>query len=155
MLVNNSINDRVTSNQKIHSVGILTEDVLFNERELQDLVIEKFALRNPKVYSFRKYSKDNESSYKHFSENDFNWKGAIVDTSLKSFLEESFDLLLCFYSKKNPYLEYVTLLSAAHFKVGFAEVNEHLFDLEISVKPDQIDDFFGEAKKYLSILAKL
>lgn len=154
-LVQEVINNRVASNQKINSVGILTTNSIFNEWKLQDLVIEKFELRNPKIYSFRKYSKDNEKSYKHFSENDFNWKGLIVDSSLTSFLEQQFDLLLCFYPSKNSYLEYVTLLSDARFKVGFAEINGHLFDLEISVKSDQIDNFLSEAKKYLSILGKI
>ena len=43
---------------------------------------QKFQFRNPKIYSFRKFSKGNQKSYKHFSEKDFNWRGDITDTSL-------------------------------------------------------------------------
>ncbi|MFY0629335.1 MAG: hypothetical protein JXR05_03075 [Flavobacteriaceae bacterium] len=149
------MNVRVASNEEIHSVGILTKDELFNELILQELVTEKLALRNPKIYSYRKYNKNDEKSYKHFSENDFNWKGDVVDSSLMNFVEQPFDLLICLFSKKHSYLEYATLLSKARFKVGLANIDENLFDLEISVEPDQVNDFLEEAKKYLSILGKL
>ena len=154
-LLKKAINNRIASNEEIHSVGILTENDLFNELELQELVIEKLGLRNPKIYSYRKYDKNEEKSYKHFSKNDFNWKGDVIEPSLSNFVEQPFDLLICLYPKKHSYLEYTTLLSEARFKVGFAEVNENLFDLEISVQSNQVDGFLAEAKKYLSILEKL
>lgn len=154
-LLTNLLNSRSADNQKIHSVGILTKGEQVNEFQLQELVTDSLNLRNPKIYSYRKFDKNDEKSYKYFSENDFNWKGEIVEPSLSSFVEEPLDLLICLYAEKHSYLEYVTLLSNARFKVGFAEINADLFDLEISVKPGQFNDFLNEAKKYLSILDKL
>ncbi len=148
-------NNRVVDGKKINSVGIITSIVIEEKLGLQSLVTEKLNLRNPKIYTYRKYDKNDEKSYKHFSEKDFNWRGHIVDSSLLSFLEEPLDLLICFYPQKHTYLEYATIASQATFKIGYAGIHPGLFDLEISVKENQIDDFFSEIKKYLEILNKL
>lgn len=139
----------------IKSIGIITLDNLSKEHDFSEILIQKFQRRNPKIYSFRKFSKDDVKSYKHFSEKDFNWKGHVVDTSLQSFLEEPFDLLICFFSKKNMYLEYAVRSSNASFKVGFSEVMSQVYDLEIACDPDEAAVFFDEMKKYLEILKKL
>lgn len=154
-LLSETVNSKTFKNNKITTVGILTLEEDSNILELQELVIEKLKLRNPKIYSYRKFDKNNGKSYKHFSKNDFNWKGKITDTSLLSFIEQPIDLLICFYSKKHFYLEYLTMLSKANFKVGFAGVNQDLFDLEISVKKEQMSYFLNETHKYLTILKKL
>tara|TARA_R110002073_G_scaffold8207_7_gene45912 strand:- start:23644 stop:24159 length:516 start_codon:yes stop_codon:yes gene_type:complete len=146
---------KVSSDKKINTVAILTRDGDSNIFQLQEMVIEKLKVRNPKIYSYRKFDKNDEKSYKHFSGKDFNWKGDIVDSSLLSFIDEPVDLLICFYPEKQMYLEYLTLLSKASFKIGFAEVNQDLFDLEISVGKEQIDFFLNEAYKYLTIMKKL
>ncbi len=79
----------------------------------------------------------------------------MLDTSVSGFVEQSFDLLICFYGEKNLYLEYVTLQSKAAFKVGFTHSNIQSLDLEIVVPTENIDGFFEEIKKYLTILGKL
>ncbi|MDG1399087.1 MAG: hypothetical protein P8P88_11940 [Polaribacter sp.] len=53
------------------------------------------------------------------------------------------------------YLENAVLRSNARFKVGFANVNQSLYDMEISGYPTKFDDFLSELKKYLVILNKL
>lgn len=141
--------------QKIKSVGIISRDNFSKQYDFSEILIQKFQRRNPKIYSYRKFSKDDIKSYKHFSEKDFNWKGQIMDTSLESFLEEPFDVLICFFSKKNMYLEYAVRASRARFKVGFSEVITSLYDLEIACDTSEIDVFFDEMKKYLEILKKL
>jgi len=131
---------KAVSNKKVQSVGILTEEKFFQEYDLQKLVEEHLGLRNPKVYSYRKFDKNQEQSYKHFSENDFDWKAQIIESSFQT---------------NHPYLDYTALLSQATFKVGFTGVDANLFDLEISVKASEVDEFFVETKKYLTILNKL
>ena len=146
---------KAVSNKKVQSVGILTEEKFFQEYDLQKLVEEHLGLRNPKVYSYRKFDKNQEQSYKHFSENDFDWKAQIIESSFQSFLDQTFDVLICFFPTNHPYLDYTALLSQATFKVGFTGVDANLFDLEISVKASEVDEFFVETKKYLTILNKL
>lgn len=145
----------VASHKKINSVGIITDELFSRNIDVQNVVVEKLGLRNPKIYTFRNFEKTQEKSFKHFSEEDFNWKGDVLDTSVSGFVEQSFDLLICFYGEKNLFLEYVTLQSQAAFKVGFISSKIQSLDLEIAVTTEDIDDFFEETKKYLTILGKL
>ncbi len=144
-----------SSKKKIASVAILTHDDFFYRSDLQELVNSELDLRNSRIYSFRDFEKAAEVSYKHFSESDFNWKGEITDTSLQSFLEEPFDLLINYYDAPHCYLEYATALSQATFKVGFSNVNGKLFDLEVQEKASNVTAFLQETKKYLLALNKL
>tara|TARA_B100000795_G_C22801191_1_gene442034 strand:- start:877 stop:1392 length:516 start_codon:yes stop_codon:yes gene_type:complete len=143
------------TSQKIKSIAIITVDSLSKQHDFSEILNQKLQRRNPKIYSYRKFSKNDQKSYKHFSEKDFNWRGDITDTSLQIFLEEPFDLLICFYSKKNIFLEYAVTSSKAAFKVGFSGIKSGIFDLEIASETNQISVFFNEMKKYLDILHKL
>ena len=87
--------------KRIYSVGILTEETFFERFDLQNSVVTHLELKNPKIYSFRKFQKHHEKSYKHFSEKDFDWKGGILDPGLQSFLDQPFDLLLCYFHPSN------------------------------------------------------
>jgi hypothetical protein len=155
MLTNAASVDRQSKNKKILSVGIITKEKYSQEYDLPALITAELQLRNPKVFSFRKFEKNQEVSYKHFTEKDFNWKAEITNPGLENFINEPFDLLICYYTKPNTHLDYVSFLSQATFKVGFAALKSQLFDLEIAVQPDQVDAFFAETKKYLTILKKL
>ena len=149
-----NVSSTVSTDKKIKTVGIITSDIFFQKFEFSNILLEKLQLRNPKIYSFRKFSKEHKKSYKHFSEKDFNWKGQVFDTSLQSFLEIQFDLLICYYPKKNIFLEYAEASSEATFKVGFSDANTGFFNLDIACDEDQVDLFFDEMKKYLKILHK-
>jgi len=140
---------------KISSVGILSTEGISKMIDLQDLAISKLYIRNPKIYSYRKYDRGQEVSYKHFSENDFNWRGEVINPSLQSFIEQPFDMLICFYEDNNLFLEYVAHESKANLKVGFAEVHQKLFDIELLVNELQEELFFTELYKYLNILGKV
>lgn len=155
LLADDTLRNREGINEKIISVGIITKEEFYVQHDLQLAVEKQLELRNPRIYSYRKFDKHQEQSFKHFSNKDFNWKGEIIEPSLQSFLDHPYDLLLCYYTKPNLFLEYTTLLSRATFKVGFAEVNLDLFDLEITTKSSELDDFFTETSKYLSILNKI
>lgn len=141
--------------KNITTVGILSLEDVSLRTDLRQLISDTLNVRNAKIYSFRTFSKDNEPSYKHFSENDFDWKGNITDTSLKAFLDEEFDLLITFFDEKQLYMEYVTLLSKATFKVGYGGVNEHLFDMEVQTESSDLSSYLGETRKYLQILGRL
>ena len=145
----------VAKNKKIVSVGILTEEKFREKFDLRQMTAEMFHIKNPKIYNFRAYNKELEKSFKHFSEKDFNWRGEITDTSFQSFLDEPFDLLICYFSEGNIMLKYAAQVSNATFKVGFTSINTNLFDLNIAVKLEEVDQFFFESRKYLTILGKL
>ena len=91
----------------------------------------------------------------HFSPKDFGWKGKIKNSDLESFINEPFDMMICFY--KNPVLQLnqIVASSKALFKVGISNEDERLYDLIIDIELKDINIFKQELKKYLNILKKL
>ena len=150
-----TIQNRVVYDKKITSVAILTHED-FSEKEGLKVAVEKeLELRNCKVFTFRNFDKINDISYDHFDEKDFSWFGKLDNTSLQSFLDQPFDLLITFFDEKNLYLEFATMLSKSKFKAGFTEVNHELYDIEIAEKLTNYPIFLKELKIYLKILKKL
>jgi len=154
-LLKEPISKKEPVHRNITTVGILSVNSISMQEDLQERIANVLHVRNAKIYSFRPYSKENESSYKHFSENDFDWKGNITDSSLHAFLETEFDLLITFFDQRHLYLEYVTLLSKATFKVGHTVLNENLFDLEVNTENRDLVSYLNETKKYLQILGRM
>ena len=146
---------RVVSDKEIKTVGILTTELFFNTIELKEEVERVLNLRNAKIYCYRPYKKSNTISYKHFSEKDFNWKGKVIQPNFNSFIEEPFDLLIGFFDKSNLFLESAVLQSKSTFKVGIAEVNQMLYDIEIKSNPYKVEEFLTELKKYLILIEKI
>lgn len=88
------------------------------------------------------------------SENDFNLFGKVKSEQLKKIMEQSFDLLLN-YTTDNLYLNYLTVLSKASFKVGYANSDARLYNFMIAVNDTDETVFNSELKKYLKILNKI
>ena len=49
------------STKKIKTVGIISCDNFSKKYDFSEILIQKFSLRNPKIYSFRKFSKDDQN----------------------------------------------------------------------------------------------
>jgi len=146
---------RAASNEEVYTVGIIASYEISKWLKIEDEVEKILELGNIRIYSYRPFSKSNVSSYKYFSEKDFNWKGEPKKTAFKDFIDEPHDLLIGYFNKRNIYLENAVLHSKAMFKVGFAKVNQELYDLEIAEFPTNIESFLLELKKYLVVLGKL
>lgn len=143
-------------NSTIKKVGILTTREVSDQVDLVNKIEATLPdVRNVKIYSLRTYNKRDKKSYKHFSENDINWQGKILDASLQSFVDEPLDLLICYFDKNDLLLEYITLSSKAAFKVGLSGVNQRLFHMEVIESIKNIDSINKELKKYLKILGKI
>ena len=147
--------NRIFFEKEIHIIGILTTEDIASKIDVQSEVEKIFNIKNSKIYSYRAYDKLDELSYKHFSENDINWKGEFTDASFLSFLDEPFDLLIGYFNTNNLYLETAVLQSKASFKVGFSNVNTNLYQIEIAEKITNIKQYTLELKKYLQILKKI
>ncbi|MCH3882542.1 MULTISPECIES: DUF6913 domain-containing protein [Tenacibaculum] len=144
-----------SKSNKVKTVAIITTEEISQKYNLQSLVEKSLAIKNTKIYSFRKFDKQNEISTIHFSEKDLAKSGKVVDEDFNTFLNKPFDLLIGFFDANHLYLEYATAKSKATYKVGFANVNADLFELEIHSKADNTSEFLSELKKYLQILDKL
>ncbi len=147
-----SSKNRVYNTNKIRSVGIITTDEFLSNSDIEKRLYN--VMENVKtfhIYSYRKLSK----SGNYFTKKNINWKGEISDINLKSFLDNPFDLLIGYFNEKHLYLEFVTLKSKATFKIGFAGVNDKLFDLVIAEKIENDISFTNEIRKYLESLSKV
>ncbi|GGH00299.1 hypothetical protein GCM10011416_18450 [Polaribacter pacificus] len=151
-----ALQNHTTSAKQVQKVGILAFDELSSVIDITRLLEE--GLENAKhfhLFSYRPYDKNAPKSYKHFSEKDINRRGEFTDPSIQQFLETPFDILIGFYNHSNLYLEMATLQSKAMFKIGFAGVNDQLFDLVISENPLKTESFISEIVKYLTLLKKI
>ena len=146
----------VVANSEIKRIGVLTTNELNDLYDFSSIVKTKFSkYKNVNLYSFKNFNKKDVKTFNFFTHKDFDWRGEIKDPSLISFVNEQFDLLICYFDTNNIFLESIAQLSQANFKIGFSNVNQSVFDLEISENLKSfknVENFNSELLKYLYIL---
>lgn len=145
----------ISSTKKIQTIGIITSQEISSKINLVPEIERILDIKNVKIYSLRNFNKKDTLSDLHFTEKDIYWNGQFKPTNFKSFLEEPFHLLIGYFSANNIILETAIAQSKADLKVGFTNVNEDLYSIEISEETENIASFLSELKKYLQILKKL
>jgi acetolactate synthase small subunit len=134
---------------------VIASQKISNWLQLEEEIKKMLGLENVKILTFLDYDKKNHTINSYFTEKDIDWYGAIQKADFRDFLNEPFDLLIGYFDTKNIFLELAVLKSKATFKVGFSDVNQRLYDMEIAEIPSNIDNFLNELKKYLVILKKM
>ena len=134
---------------------MIASQKISNWLQLEEEIKKMLGLENVKILTFLDYDKKNHTINSYFTEKDIDWYGAIQKADFRDFLNEPFDLLIGYFDTKNIFLELAVLKSNATFKVGFSDVNQRLYDMEIAEIPSKIDNFLNELKKYLVILKKM
>ncbi len=158
--VNKLLTERkpTVNNNKIKTIAVLLNASEFHEFEVFRVYFKELGLTSPK-HKIVAFTMDDKLEYNqwnaHFSPKDFGWKGKIKNIDLDDFINEPYDMLLCFY--KNPVLQLnlITAASKANLKVGISNEDERLYDLIIDVELKDINIFKQELKKYLNILKKI
>ena len=149
---------KVSSSQKIKNVAVLLNASEFNDFETFMNYFKALELSSPKhkVIAFTHDDKFESSQWEaYFSPKDFGWKGKINNIDLQAFIDENYDVLICYYKNDVLELDMITAASKSKFKVGLSRKDERLYDLIIDVKPKEINTFKEELKKYLNILNKI
>lgn len=90
-----------------------------------------------------------------FYPKDFSWNGAIKSKELTQFLDSKFDMLIDYTKANTIFKKYLVAKSNAAFKVGYANVDDRIYNLMIAVENENITSFNKELIKYLRILNKL
>lgn len=145
-------------NSTLKTLGFIVDEKLIQDFEpLYDFYVEfKLLPKDVKVFTFIEVKKKLPSLLQNqVQSKDFNWKGEMHNQNASEFLDKDFDVLVGYYEGKHEFLDAMISQSNAKFKVGFAGGDKRLFDLLISVKPNEIETFKIELKKYLEILKKL
>lgn len=146
------------NSQKVKTIAVLLNADEFVDFEVFRHYFKALNLTSPKhkIVAFTNDDKFEGSQWEtYFSPKDFGWKGKINNTDLQLFIDESYDVLISFYREDKLPLNFITAASKANLKVGLSRKDERLYDLIIDVKPNEIDLFKVEFKKYLNILNKL
>jgi len=142
----------------IKRVGLLidtTEDV--DVEDLSDAVgnLQQHARLNVICY-VKQVNKMGSQAYGAFDRRALNWQGELKNAQTDFFLNQQYDLLISYYAKALPVLQFITAKTKAHFKVGFPESNTYrLNDLTIATKPENSAIFCTELKNYLKILKRI
>jgi hypothetical protein len=158
--VNNLLNTRVpaVNSNKVKTIAVLLSASEFHEFEVFRVYFKALGLSSPKhkIIAFTLDDKLEHNKWNtHYSPKDFGWKGKIKDRDLQNFINEPYDVLICYYENELSQLKQITAASNANLKVGISKKDERLYDLIIDVSSKEIDVFKQELKKYLNILNKL
>ena len=145
----------MVSDKEIVSVGVIASQKISNFIQIEQEIKNTLGFEKVKVVNFLDYDKKNHNFQYYFSDKDMDWNGTFQEAALRDFLNEPLDLLIGYFNTNNVFLEMAVLKSKATFKVGFSEVNQQLYDMEIVEIPSNIDNFLSELKKYLVILKKM
>jgi len=146
------------SNTKVKTVAVLLNANEFHEFEVFRVYFKELGLNSPKhkIIAFTLDDKLEHNKWNtHYSPKDFGWNGKINNIDLETFINEPFDMLLCYYKQEVLQLDLITAASKANLKVGISKNDERLYDLIIDVALKDINVFKQELKKYLNILNKL
>ena len=158
--VNNLLATRKSTvdDNKIKTIAVLLNANEFHEFEVFRVYFKELGLISPKnkIVAFTLDDKLEHNKWNaHFSPKDFGWKGKIKNLDLQGFINEPYDMLVCFFKKPVLQLNLITAASKAKLKVGISNEDERLYDLIIDVNLKDINIFKQELKKYLNILKKL
>lgn len=149
-------NNSLQISKNIKTVGIIVnEGSDFNFDLLKKL--QKEIASGSNNFSVLTCKKTNDS-YNEFrgvilKESDFSWNGSLKSTEINDFLNTPFDMLIDFTNNSEVYNSFLVAKSKAKFKVGYANLDERLYDLMID--SESIPLFINELIKYLKILRKL
>lgn len=146
------------NNTKVKTIAVLLNASEFHEFEVFRIYFKELGLNSPKhnIVAFTLDDKlDHNKWNTHYSPKDFGWSGKTNNLELEAFLNEPYDLLICYFKTQVLHLDYMTAASKANLKVGISKHDERLYDLIIDVELKDINIFKNELKKYLNILNKL
>ncbi len=95
-------------------------------------------------------------SYDYFTLKELNWFNKPNNSFIRDFVNIDFDLLIDLSIKDNIYLQYISGISKAKFKVGkFGDKNSNYYDLMINITENtSLDKFIEQLQHYISIINK-
>ncbi|TNJ43103.1 hypothetical protein KFZ70_11510 [Tamlana fucoidanivorans] len=147
-----------TSDNKVASVGVVVNIDEFESIDVFEQLVSTLGVNanRLKVISFSEHITEDLNTWdERYNPKDFSWDGAVKNTSLQSFLDTNFDVLISYYEQDKLELKLITASSKAMFKIGTLESDMRLNDLIIKIPLKAFDVFKEEVFKYLKILNKI
>lgn len=157
-----SIEKNIVENQTSKTLSQLSHVlVVVNAVEFQDFEklnalpkVLNIPVKNFKIITFTESNNELANQENgHFTNKDFNWLGNLNSLVLKDLLAKNYDLFIGYYSKKNPYLDYLSSIVNACLKVSFEGVDQRIFDIIFKTNSTNYTVFETELKRYIQILS--
>lgn len=149
-------NSKFIDTGKTKSVLVFLDDIETEQDILSDLIsILNVSKDKIELVSFQKRKQKSGEEIQLITSADFGWFGKIKSEELKLILTNKYDLLINYCKVDNLYTNLLLLQSKTAFKVGFAHLDNRLYDLLIKCSASDIPLFNAELKKYLRILKKI
>lgn len=149
-VLTSSVKDKVTT------IGVIVDEKNVRQVDRNELFTALGITHGDLMLLVYKEQQEKEATTPEiFTATDFGWNGSLKSNNLQDFVKNEFDLLINYTTELNLYTNMITLLSAATFKIGYANVDDRLFDLIISEPSFNTAVFHEEIRKYLMILNKI
>lgn len=141
-------------NSDFKTVGVLVNAKEFEKTELFNGLEETLKILN-KDLKLILYFEENENPHtleqNKFSSKDFTWKGTLNKPEIEEFLDREYAIFIGYYTKQNPFLDYVTSIAKSQLKVGLEGADKRLFDIIFKIDIKNYAVFEQELAKYISI----
>ena len=149
---------RVLNDDKsaIKTLGLIvnTNDVALSDSDIKKIEAV-FSNANSEIILFTNEHKKTNQENGLTSPKNIGWRAVLKSEELKSFSSQNFDVLITLSYSFNLYLNAITAMSTAKFKVSTSEHNQELCDLSLTMPHFDADMFTFELKKYLTILKRI
>ncbi|HTF81153.1 MAG TPA: hypothetical protein VL947_05495 [Cytophagales bacterium] len=90
----------------------------------------------------------------YFSSKDISTTGKILAKKLQDFVDKEFDILYVVNSKTNNYIDYVSSLSKANFRMGlYQKDRKDMYELSIELEKYSTDLLISQLRTYSKIIS--
>lgn len=148
----------IVTDDSIKTIGLLIDEIHFFDKDQLINDIKKYTDNQVKVnvLVYRKKIQKNEMfDHSFFTKNDITFSGFIKKGDIDNFISFPFCLLINYYDESNSDLEFVSVMSQAKFKVGFASIINNLNNFIVYTSIKKHNEFTKIMFDYLKILKKI
>lgn len=133
--------------QTARTIGLLFDATSEKTRqEVKQYVqeIEKGSKQVRLLGYFKTKELPGQHPFDFFFQKEITWTGRPKSEKAAAFLQEKFDLLLCFNPNDERPLEWISTLSPAAMKIGLATNRPHELDIQIEIPSDKGLRYFAD-----------
>ena len=132
-------NQQTVAFDKAQSVGLLFDATELNNRNFVQAYAEQLKNKGKKVKLLAfldETSQQSQFPFTHFSRKEVDWMMRPKGDAVETFVKTPFDYLINLYLAGKKPLEYISILSQAHLKVGTYPIKHGGFDLVIEMQEE-------------------
>lgn len=145
-------------NSRLSALGIIVNGAENFEKDLPLKIAKSLGSEevNYKILQFKeKQNPKIEDTVTTLYKSQIKWSGQVNNKTAQEFLNTPFEVLISLNSIKNIYIDALVAKSNAHFKIGFTNYNQPIYDLILNIPLTDYKLLINELVKYLTLLKKI